>query len=100
DATEVDRVLNAAGIVSGPVYSIADIFNDPHYRDRGMLVTMQDPDLGEVVMPGVVPKLSATPGEVPPAGAWPLGADNRAVYGGLLGLDDAELAALAAEGVI
>jgi formyl-CoA transferase len=100
DAAEVDRVLNGAGLVSGPVYSIADIFGDPHYRDRGMLVSVDDPDFGEVVMPGVVPKLSETPGEMPAAGAWPLGADNRAVYGGLLGLDDGELAALAAEGVI
>ncbi|MEP7105771.1 MAG: CoA transferase [Chloroflexota bacterium] len=100
DAAEVDRVLNGAGLVSGPVYSIADIFADPHYRDRGMLVSVDDPDFGEVVMPGVVPKLSETPGEVPPAGAWPLGADNHLVYGGLLGLDDAEIDQLAAEGVI
>ena len=100
DAAEVDRVLNGAGLVSGPVYSIADIFADAHYRERGMLVSVDDPDFGEVVMPGVVPKLSETPGAMPSPGAWPLGADNRAVLGGLLGLDDGELAALAAEGVI
>jgi len=100
DATEVDRVMSGAGLVSGPVYSIADIFADAHYRERGMLVSVEDPDLGELVVPGVVPKLSETPGEVPAPGGWPLGGDNQAVYGGLLGLSEAELAELSAEGVL
>jgi len=100
DAAEVDRVMSGAGLVSGPVYSIADIFADAHYRERGMLVSVEDPDLGELVVPGVVPKLSETPGEVPAPGGWPLGGDNQAVYGGLLGLSEAELAELSAEGVL
>ena len=100
DAAEVDSVLNGAGLVSGPVYSIADIFADAHYRERGMLVTVQDPTFGELVMPGVVPKLSESPGEVPPPGPWQIGSDNQAVYGGVLGLSDAEIAELAREGVL
>jgi crotonobetainyl-CoA:carnitine CoA-transferase CaiB-like acyl-CoA transferase len=100
DAAEADRILNEAGVVCGPVYSIADIFEDPHYRAREMLVTMRDEVLGEVVVPGVVPKLSETPGELRHAGSWELGRDNRAVYADLLGLEENQLAELAAEGVI
>ncbi len=50
-------------------------------------------------MPGVVPKLSATPGRITHAGPA-LGQHNAEIYGGLLGKSDAELAALAAAGVI
>jgi crotonobetainyl-CoA:carnitine CoA-transferase CaiB-like acyl-CoA transferase len=100
DAAEADRILNEAGVVCGPVYSIADIFKDPHYRAREMLVTMRDEVLGEVVVPGLVPKLSETPGQLRHAGSWQLGRDNRDIYIGLLGLDERQLSELAAEGVI
>lgn len=100
DAAEVDRVINQAGVVCGPVYSIADIFQDPQYRAREMLVPMEDPELGEVTVPGLVPKLSATPGELRWTGGWELGAHNREVYEGLLGLKDSELRELTREGVI
>jgi formyl-CoA transferase len=100
DGAEIDRVMNENGIVCGPVYTIADIFADPQYRARDMLVAMDDPELGEVITPGVVPKLSRTPGAARWAGSWRLGEHNREVYGELLGLDGAELEALAREGVI
>jgi crotonobetainyl-CoA:carnitine CoA-transferase CaiB-like acyl-CoA transferase len=100
DAADADRVLNEAGVVCGPVYSVADIFADPHYQAREMLVSMRDELLGELVMPGVVPKLSKTPGELRHPGSWQLGAHNEEVYGSLLGLDGAQLADLAAAGVI
>lgn len=100
DAAEIDRVLNESGIVCGPVYTIADIFGDPQYRAREMLVPMEDPELGELVTPGVVPKLSRTPGAARWTGSWRLGEHNREVYGELLGMGDAELEALASEGVI
>ena len=100
DAAEVDRVMNENGIVCGPVYTIADIFQDPQFRAREMLVEMEDPELGTVVAPGVVPKLSATPGETHWTGSWQLGCHNREVYGGLLGLADSDLTALVEEGVV
>jgi crotonobetainyl-CoA:carnitine CoA-transferase CaiB-like acyl-CoA transferase len=100
DAAEVDRLLNANGIVCGPVYTIADIFEDPQYRARELLVEMEDPDLGTIVAPGVVPRLSETPGGARWTGSWQLGRHNAEIYGGLLGLPDAELNALAEEGVI
>lgn len=100
DAAEVDRVMNEAGLVSGPVYSVADIFADQHYRERGMLVEKSDPELGRLVMPGVTPKLSATPGNPQDPAPWQLGAANHEVYGDLLGLDGEDLDRLAAEGAI
>ncbi|MBJ7603819.1 MAG: CoA transferase [Candidatus Dormibacteraeota bacterium] len=100
DAAEIDRLLNAAGVVCGPVYSVADIFSDPHFQARRMLLSMEDPELGEVTAPGIVPKLSETPGEARFTGAWALGAHNREVYCDLLGLPAAELAELEAAGVI
>jgi len=100
DAADVDRLLNEHGIVCGLVYTIADIFQDPQYRARRMLVEMEDEELGTIVAPGVVPRLTETPGEARWAGSWRLGRHNADVYGGLLGLEAGELRALAEEGVI
>ncbi len=100
DAAEVDRLLNDSGVVCGPVYTIADIFEDPQYRARQLLVKMDDPELGTIVAPGVVPRLSETPGEARWTGSWRLGCDNAEVYGDLLGLGEAEQRALAESGVI
>ncbi len=100
DAVEVDRVLDEAGLVCGPVYSIADIFDDPHYRARDMIVEVESPNFGRFAMPGVTPKLSATPAENQSPATFELGADNRRVYGRLLGIDDERLGVLAERGVI
>jgi crotonobetainyl-CoA:carnitine CoA-transferase CaiB-like acyl-CoA transferase len=100
DAVEIDRILNDARVVCGPVYTIADIFADPHYRARDMLIPMEDPELGELMAPGIVPKLSETPGAAAFTGSWKLGDRNAEVYGGLLGLSDDELGELADGGVI
>jgi crotonobetainyl-CoA:carnitine CoA-transferase CaiB-like acyl-CoA transferase len=99
-ASEVDRLMNDAGVVCGPVNSIADIFADVQVRARDMIVTMEDPELGPIETPNVVPKLSQTPGTLRWTGSWELGADNEAVYGRLLGLGPAEMTRLKAEGVI
>lgn len=81
-----------------PVYSIADIFNDPHVQERGMIQQVPDPDLGDVSMQDVFPRLSATPGSIKWAGRK-VGQDNAEVYGAL-GLTEADLAALKTKGVI
>jgi formyl-CoA transferase len=99
DATEIDRLLAEAGVPCGPVNRISDLFEDPQFRARGMLVEMHDPTLGDFVAPGVVPKLSATPGQIEWSGPPP-GAHNQEIYGGLLGLGDAEMEALAGEGIV
>jgi formyl-CoA transferase len=82
-----------------PVYSIADIFEDPHYAARETIVTVEHPKLGPVRMPNVVPRLSATPGEVRYPGPE-LGEHNHEIYVGELGLSEDELAQLKSEAVI
>jgi formyl-CoA transferase len=99
-ATEIDRVLNDAGVICGPIYTVADIFDDPQYQAREMLVKHVDPDFGEYVGPGIVPKFSDTPCEVRWSATWEEGSHNRDVYGGLLGLSDGELDELKEEGVL
>jgi formyl-CoA transferase len=100
-AAEVQRLLDEAGVIVGPIQTAADIVVDPQFRARGMLVEHFDERIGEDVLgPGVVPTFSATPGAVRWAGPPVPGHHNQEVYGGLLGLDDAELARLAEEHVI
>jgi crotonobetainyl-CoA:carnitine CoA-transferase CaiB-like acyl-CoA transferase len=100
DAREIDRVLNAAGVVCGPIYTIAEIFDDPQFKDRGMLLEHVDPDFGPFIGPGIVPKFAGTPGEVQWSGTWEDGSHNEEIYCGLLGLSAAELGALREDGVV
>lgn len=91
--------VEAATIPAGPVFSIADIIDDPHFRARDMLLSLHDRVLGELKVPGIVPKLSATPG----AARWlgpDIGAHNQQVYAELLNASPAELADWSARGVI
>jgi formyl-CoA transferase len=77
---EAMQVLTEYGVPAGPVYSIADIAADPQYQARDMLLRVPDERVGTILMPGVVPRLSRTPGSV----RWPgpdLGADTDAVLG-------------------
>ena len=99
DRDEVLRLCDAADMPAGPVYSIADIFADPQYAARGDLLKILDPRAGELVVPGVFPVLSETPGRLDHAGPA-LGAQNDEVYGGLLGMGADDIAALRRDGVI
>jgi formyl-CoA transferase len=100
DVAEIDRVLNEAGVICGPIYTIADIFEDEQFWAREMLVKHMDPGFGEYVGPGIVPKFSETPGAVRWSAPWEEGSHNHDVYGGLLGLPHDELEQLKAEGVL
>jgi len=95
----LERVLAEAGVPATRIFSIADIFGDPHYRARGAIVEAPDAELGAIAMANVVPRLSATPGAVRHAGHR-TGQDTRRVLAELLGLQGSELDALAAAGVI
>jgi crotonobetainyl-CoA:carnitine CoA-transferase CaiB-like acyl-CoA transferase len=99
DGPEVETLLEDAGVPVSRVFTVADIFADPHYAAREMLLRMPHPRLGSVTVPGIVPKLSRTPGAVRHVGPEP-GADTRDVLTRLLGLSAAELAQLEQEGVI
>ncbi len=96
---EILRVLEEADVPVGPIYSVEDIVEDEHYQARGQLLEAEIEGIGPVKMPGLVPKLSETPGEVEWYGG-PLGEHNEEVYGGLLGLPSEEIERLSAEGVI
>ena len=96
---EILARLEESGAVAGPVYDVPRILEDPQYAAREDVIPVQDPDRGEIKMVGVVPKFSETPGAVTHPGPR-LGAHNHEVYGEWLGLDDAALARLAAEGVV
>lgn len=89
----------AEDVPAGPINSIADIFADPHFQAREQLVEVDDPEIGRVIQPGVVPKLSETPGEIRSLGPA-LGDANDEVYGDLFGLSEGEIAGLREKGII
>lgn len=64
DAETVLRVLAEAAVPASPIYSVADMFADPQFLARGMLLQATLPDGTPMKMPGIVPKLSETPGRV------------------------------------
>ncbi|WDL97607.1 CaiB/BaiF CoA transferase family protein [Alicyclobacillus sp. ALC3] len=100
DATDCLDILATAGVPSGPIYSAKEIVEDPQYQARDMLLEMEHPVLGAFPLPGIVPKLSRTPGEVRHLGAESLGKDNREVYLGLLRMDEGRLEELRGKGVV
>jgi len=98
-AAELDRIVNEGGVVCAPVYSAKDVYEDPYFRERELLVEMEDEVHGRVTVPGVVPKLSRTPGSIRQPARWTVGADTEAVLEEL-GVDAAERERLADAGVI
>jgi len=98
-AADVERILIAAQVPVTRVYSIADIFADPHYEARNDIVEVDDPSIGPIRMQSVYPRLSRTPGSIR-RGAPRLGEHNLEVYSSLLGLSESEIEALRRDGVI
>ena len=95
---EVLRVLAAADVPSGKAYTVADIAADPHYAARDMLLPVPLADGSTLTVPGIVPKLSRTPGGQHRA-APALGQDTDAVLRGV-GLTPAQIAELRQRGVV
>jgi crotonobetainyl-CoA:carnitine CoA-transferase CaiB-like acyl-CoA transferase len=98
---EVLSALEQAEVPAGAILNVADQVNHPHFQARRLFERVPlptDPD-DTVLLPRVAPFLSETPGGTDWAGP-PLGAHNRDVYGGLLGLSDEAIAALRAKGAI
>ncbi len=96
---EVMHKCITADVPIGQINSIADIFADPHFRARNDLITVDVPDVGPVVVPGVFPRLSRTPGRVSTLGPR-LGEHTEEVLGTLLDLSPAELKELRKSRVI
>src|SRR5205807_3614157 len=86
------------GVPASLIFSIADIFENPQYRARGN-IKMKDSRAGEIAVPDVVPRLSATPGEIRWLGGG-LGAQNEEIFKGLLDLSSEEIDELRTSGVI
>lgn len=78
DQTEVLEALSQAGVPASRIYSVEDMFSDPQFLAREMLKTAQLPDGKAFRMPGIVPKLSETPGDVDHIGP-DLGAQTEAI---------------------
>ena len=97
--TECIAQLVKAEVAVAPVADFKDLAEDPHLLARKTLVAIDDPELGTLRMPDVLPRLSETPGKIRHAGL-PMGVYNREIYQGRLGLTDAEMEKLKAEGVI
>lgn len=91
--------MEQAGAIVGPVYDIADVFEDEQFAAREDLVTVSDDDLGEVTTHAPVPKFSETPGEVKRLGGE-RGQHNNEIYCDRLGLDEEEYQRLRDEKVI
>jgi formyl-CoA transferase len=96
---EVMDLLEAAGVAVAPILDVRDLAVDPQLQHRGAIATVNDPELGDVRMPNVLPSLSETPGSIR-SSAPRLGEHNRDVYHGLLGLSETEIDALRQEGTI
>jgi formyl-CoA transferase len=94
---EVLSVLNAAQVPAGRIYTARDIAEDEHYRARGMITSVTTPEGLAVEVPGIVPKLSATPGRIARR-APTLGEDTESVLREI-GVTPEQLLALRQRGI-
>ncbi|MEN5028622.1 CaiB/BaiF CoA-transferase family protein [Pseudomonas sp. Ps21-P2] len=92
------KALEAAEVPAGRIYNVADIVADPHYQARGMILDADLPGGATVKMPGIVPKLSETPGAVNWQGPA-LGQHTDSVLGEL-GMSADDIAQLKHSGVV
>jgi formyl-CoA transferase len=97
--SECTARLLAAEVAVAPVADFKELAEDPQLVARKALATLDDPELGTLRMPDVQPRLSETPGRIKYAGL-PMGACNREIYVERLGLSEAQLQELHADGVI
>jgi crotonobetainyl-CoA:carnitine CoA-transferase CaiB-like acyl-CoA transferase len=99
ERAELLQQCEGAQVPAGPVFSIDEIFDDPHYAARGNIATHHDERVGDLAVPNVVPRLSATPGAIDWLGPS-LGAHTDEIYEGLLGLSPERIAELRSDGVL
>jgi crotonobetainyl-CoA:carnitine CoA-transferase CaiB-like acyl-CoA transferase len=96
---EALAIWDEHSVAGAPVYSVQDIVTDPHVQARGMLVSVDDEELGRIRMHNVFPRLSHTPGTIRHAGR-PIGADNRGIFVDRLGHSESELQSWREKGVM
>ena len=98
--TEVDALMQEAGVPAGRIYRAPEMLEDPHFQSRDAIIDMPSKEWPDLKMQNIFPKMSKTQGEVRWPGITTLGAHNREVYGGELGLSDGELARLEKNSII
>jgi len=99
--SEIIDTLSAAGVISGPINTVAEVVTDPQLLSRGMIADHWDERVQRNIKgPGVVPVLSESPGTIRCAGSARPGQHNAEVYSGLLGHTAAEISNLEAQGVL
>lgn len=96
---ELQKLLDDHGVPISPIYSIKDIFEDPHYKARENIVEVDHPRLGKVKIPGIVPKFSETPGSVR-LRAPDLGEHTEEILKELLDFDEDAISSLKEKGVV
>lgn len=101
EPADIIETLSEAGVISGPINTVAEVVTDPQLLSRGMIADHWDERIGRNVKgPGVVPVLSESPGTIRSAGSSRPGQHNGEVYGELLGLRSEEIADLESQGVL
>ncbi|NML32297.1 CaiB/BaiF CoA transferase family protein [Paraburkholderia antibiotica] len=93
------ETLERHNVSCAPLYDAEQLLDDPQFRSREAFVRLADDELGEVLLPNVIARFSATQGSIRFAGK-PKGADNRRVFVEQLGLTSDELQALTERGVV
>lgn len=96
---EIREMLTEKEVPVGPVMDVRDIIKDPHAQAREMVINAPDEERGTLMMEGIFPKMSLTPGAVNHAGKR-LGADNREIFEERLGLSRKEVEELTKERII
>jgi formyl-CoA transferase len=97
---EVEALMIAHSVPAGRMYRASDMLADPHFAARDTLVAVDSARFGRFHMQNSFPRFSETHGGIRTLAPVEVGQDNRAVYQEVLGMSDAEMAALQADGVI
>ena len=98
---EIIATLSKAGVISGPINTVAEVVMDPQLQARNMIADHWDERIERNIKgPGIIPVLSESPGSIRNAGSARPGQHNDEVYSGLLGLSADEVAELREVGVL
>ena len=98
-ADELLERLHTNGVPAGRIFRAKDMFSDPHFAAREAIIHLVHPQIGDLAMHNVFPRLTETPGKVRRVGPT-LGEHNEDIYKGLLEMDDASVASLHSAGII
>ena len=92
------QALQDADVPSGPIYSVVDMFDDPHYQERGLFEEVEHVE-GTLTLPAIHPRLCDTPGRTD-SGGPDLGAHNEEILRDVLGMDSDQIEQLKSAQVI